>query len=54
MSENTKHVSYADAGVDVDEGARAVELIKADVASTRRPEVIGGLAVSAACSPARS
>ena len=43
MSENTKHVSYADAGVDVDEGARAVELIKADVASTRRPEVIGGL-----------
>ena len=43
MSENTKHMSYADAGVDVDEGARAVELIKADVASTRRPEVIGGL-----------
>ena len=43
MSENTKHVSYTDAGVNVDEGARAVELIKADVASTRRPEVIGGL-----------
>ena len=37
------HISYAEAGVDVDEGARAVEAIKADVASTRRPEVIGGL-----------
>ena len=43
MSQSTKHVSYADAGVNVDEGARAVDLIKADVASTRRPEVIGGL-----------
>ena len=43
MTENTKHVSYTDAGVNVDEGARAVELIKADVATTRRPEVIGGL-----------
>ena len=43
MSETKTHVSYADAGVDVDEGARAVEAIKADVATTRRPEVIGGL-----------
>ena len=43
MAETTDHVRYADAGVNVDEGARAVDLIKADVASTRRPEVIGGL-----------
>ncbi|ERI06347.1 phosphoribosylformylglycinamidine cyclo-ligase [Atopobium sp. oral taxon 810] len=38
-----KHITYADAGVDVDEGARAVELIKPAVAATMRPEVIGGL-----------
>lgn len=43
MSKAAKHVSYADAGVDVDEGARAVDAIKADVATTTRPEVIGGL-----------
>ena len=35
--------TYRDAGVDVDEGARAVDLIKASVATTRRPECIGGL-----------
>ena len=39
----TRHVSYADAGVDVDEGARAVDAIKEAVARTNRPEVIGGL-----------
>jgi phosphoribosylformylglycinamidine cyclo-ligase len=38
-----KQVTYRDAGVDVDEGARAVELIKESVATTRRPECIGGL-----------
>lgn len=38
-----RHVTYADAGVDVDEGARAVEAIKGAVAKTTRPEVIGGL-----------
>ena len=43
MSEERKHVTYADAGVDVDEGARAVDAIKAAVAATNRPEVIGGL-----------
>ena len=43
MSETRAHVSYADAGVDVDEGARAVDAIKDAVASTSRPEVIGGL-----------
>ena len=35
--------AYAKAGVDVDAGERAVELMKASVASTHRPEVLGGL-----------
>lgn len=35
--------TYADAGVDIDAGERAVELIKPMVASTRRPEVVGDL-----------
>ena len=43
MAEEKRHVTYADAGVDVDEGARAVDAIKAAVAATNRPEVIGGL-----------
>jgi phosphoribosylaminoimidazole synthetase len=34
---------YAAAGVDVDAGARAVDLIRAHVETTRRPEVVGGL-----------
>ena len=38
-----EHITYADAGVDVDEGARSVELIKPAVKKTNRPEVIGGL-----------
>jgi phosphoribosylformylglycinamidine cyclo-ligase len=36
-------VSYAESGVDIDAGERAVELMRAAVARTRRPEVIGGL-----------
>jgi phosphoribosylformylglycinamidine cyclo-ligase len=36
-------VTYADSGVDIDAGERAVELMKASVARTRRPEVVGGL-----------
>ncbi|QOY60684.1 phosphoribosylformylglycinamidine cyclo-ligase [Thermophilibacter immobilis] len=43
MANQTTHVSYADAGVDTTEGARAVDAIKAAVAATSRPEVIGGL-----------
>jgi phosphoribosylformylglycinamidine cyclo-ligase len=43
MSETPTHVSYADAGVDVDEGARAVDAIKEAVARTNRPECLGGL-----------
>ncbi len=35
--------TYAAAGVDIDAGERAVELIKPMVASTHRPEVLGGL-----------
>ena len=35
--------AYARSGVDVAAGERAVELMKASVASTRRPEVLGGL-----------
>jgi phosphoribosylformylglycinamidine cyclo-ligase len=38
-----REISYADAGVDIDAGERAVELMKAAVARTRRPEVVGGL-----------
>ena len=44
-----EHITYADAGVDVDEGARAVEAIKESVAKTMRPEVIGGLGGFGSC-----
>ena len=36
-------ISYAESGVDIDAGERAVELMKAAVARTSRPEVVGGL-----------
>ncbi len=35
--------SYAAAGVDIEAGDRAVELMKASVAKATRPEVVGGL-----------
>ncbi|TDE12990.1 phosphoribosylformylglycinamidine cyclo-ligase [Jiangella asiatica] len=35
--------TYASAGVDIEAGDRAVELMKEWVAKTRRPEVVGGL-----------
>lgn len=35
--------AYARAGVDIEAGDRAVDLMKAHVARTRRPEVLGGL-----------
>ena len=35
--------SYAAAGVDIDAGERAVELLKSRVARAARPEVVGGL-----------
>ncbi|MEU3999100.1 phosphoribosylformylglycinamidine cyclo-ligase [Streptomyces fungicidicus] len=42
MSQNTG-ASYAAAGVDIEAGDRAVELMKEWVRKTRRPEVLGGL-----------
>ena len=36
-------VSYADAGVDIAAGERAVELMKSAVSRASRPEVLGGL-----------
>lgn len=41
MSEQA--LTYASAGVDVEAGDRAVELMKASVARAQRPEVLGGL-----------
>jgi len=38
-----KRSAYRGAGVDVDAGERAVELMRAHVDSTRRPESVGGL-----------
>ncbi|MEU0546953.1 phosphoribosylformylglycinamidine cyclo-ligase [Micromonospora sp. NPDC005979] len=38
-----RSVSYADAGVSIDAGDRAVELLKSKVRETRRPEVLGDL-----------
>ncbi|MER6223744.1 phosphoribosylformylglycinamidine cyclo-ligase [Streptomyces sp900105755] len=44
MSENSvPGASYAAAGVDIDAGDRAVELMKEWVKKTQRPEVLGGL-----------
>ncbi|MFD3731429.1 phosphoribosylformylglycinamidine cyclo-ligase [Streptomyces sp. NPDC058632] len=47
MSENTgagpAAASYKNAGVDIDAGDHAVELMKEWVKKTRRPEVLGGL-----------
>jgi phosphoribosylformylglycinamidine cyclo-ligase len=40
---STGPATYAAAGVDIDAGERAVDLIKPLVASTLRPEVLGGL-----------
>ena len=36
-------ISYAESGVDIDAGERAVTLMQAAVAGTKRPEVVGGL-----------
>src|SRR4051794_6350717 len=42
MTDNSTS-SYADAGVDIDAGDRAVELMKGKIARATRPEVVGGL-----------
>ncbi|RFU23189.1 phosphoribosylformylglycinamidine cyclo-ligase [Geodermatophilus marinus] len=39
----TGRYTYAASGVDIDAGERAVELMRAAVARTNRPEVVGGL-----------
>ncbi|MBB3172032.1 phosphoribosylformylglycinamidine cyclo-ligase [Parvibacter caecicola] len=39
----TEQVTYAQAGVDIEEGARAVDAIKGAVHSTYRPEVVGDI-----------
>ncbi|MFD3805302.1 phosphoribosylformylglycinamidine cyclo-ligase [Streptomyces sp. NPDC058611] len=43
MTEKTTGASYAAAGVDIEAGDRAVELMKEWVRKTQRPEVLGGL-----------
>ncbi len=43
MSEEKKSMTYRDAGVDIDAGNRAVELMKESVRSTYRPGVIGDI-----------
>ena len=40
---NEGQVTYAQAGVDIEEGARAVDAIKQTVHSTYRPEVVGDI-----------
>ena len=35
--------TYKDAGVDIDAGDRAVELMKASIAKASRPEVMSGI-----------
>lgn len=40
---NEQQVTYAQAGVDIEEGARAVDAIKQTVHSTYRPEVVGDI-----------
>lgn len=39
----TEEITYAAAGVDIEEGARAVDAIKETVHSTYRPEVVGDI-----------
>ena len=43
MSESTPSNAYAQAGVNIEAGNEVVRRIKSAVASTRRPEVMGGL-----------
>ncbi len=42
-NETSKGLTYADAGVDIDAGNKAVELMKDSVKATYRPEVLGDL-----------
>ena len=40
MTGNKKGLTYADAGVDIDAGNKAVQLMRGAVRSTFRPEVL--------------
>ena len=42
-SSDQQPITYADAGVDVEAGDRAVELMKASVKATHSPAVVGGV-----------
>ena len=42
-TEQPTSITYAEAGVDVEAGDKAVELMKASVRRATRPEVLGGL-----------
>ncbi|MDD4335733.1 MAG: phosphoribosylformylglycinamidine cyclo-ligase [Desulfotomaculaceae bacterium] len=43
MTGNKKGLTYADAGVDIDAGNKAVQLMRGAVRSTFRPEVLAGI-----------
>ena len=43
MGNAQEQITYAQAGVDIDEGARAVDAIKGIVHDTYRPEVVGDI-----------
>mgnify|MGYP002633238246 FL=1 len=43
MNRREEPLTYASSGVDIGAGDRAVEMIKAHVASTLRPEVVGSI-----------
>ena len=43
MTASGPGLTYADAGVDVEAGERAVELMRAAIARAQRPEVVGGV-----------
>jgi len=53
MAGDTAEPAYAAAGVDIAAGERAVDLMKAHVATTRRPEVMSELGGFAGCFDAR-
>ncbi len=43
MNRREEPLTYTSSGVDIGAGDRAVEMIKAHVASTLRPEVVGSI-----------
>ena len=43
MANSDNQITYAQAGVDIEEGARAVDAIRQHVKSTYRPEVVGDI-----------